>query len=205
MGAATPPPRAVTNPVAVALVLRANRLAYGIARGWLWTINGILFLVAVLPFVSPLARAANLSVLANGVYAADGWCYHQRDDRSFHIAGERLAGCHRCSAIYPGTLLAGVAYVRLRHRLFDSDRRWWALLVLPMLVDALIQATGAHESTAVVRATTGALSGIAAIGLGFPLLERGFADIRGRLETRFARLVTGGRACPPRGAPPVSR
>jgi hypothetical protein len=47
-----------------------------------------------------------------------------------------------------------------------------------------------------MRVITGALFGLATIWFLYPGFERGFADMRQRLEALFDRLVAQGRAKP---------
>jgi hypothetical protein len=72
---------------------------------------------------------------------------------------------------------------------------------LPLVIDWLVVAAGVWDGTWYLRLTTGVLFALAVCWVLLPYLEAGFAQIRHDLESRFARLVTQGRAKPLPGAP----
>ena len=99
---------------------------------------------------------------------------HQIDGRSFHIFGEKLGVCARCSSIYFSFLLSLLIYPHLKKVTSPSlpKTHWVALAVLPMVIDVLLTFTGIHSSTLMTRAFTGALFGfILPFYLLPPLLE----------------------------------
>jgi uncharacterized membrane protein len=86
-------------------------------------------------------------------------------ERSFHLFGEKLAVCSRCTSIYVAFLAGTLLYPLLRRaivpRLHDSLHPRSVLLVamLPMLVDVVAEFLGVHSSTFLTRSITGALFG----------------------------------------------
>ena len=188
---------------ATAAILTIDRGVYRVARHWLAYVNAWVLGFLGLALLAPVLAAKGFDGSARVIYAIHRPFCHQRDDRSFHVLGEKMACCHRCTAIYGGLFLFGVAFVALRGRLRPLPWRFLALLSLPILLDGLTQAVGLRDSTWELRVLTGSLFAVGAAWLLLPHLERGFADMRRQLETRFARLVAQGRARPLSGAPPL--
>ncbi len=201
------PPRPVPDappsrePASVKAILAVDRAIYAVARRWLHSVNGAILLWLALAALAPVLRAGGFGGWARAIYALNRPFCHQRDDRSFHLLGEKMACCERCAAIYGGMLLFGVGFFALRGRLRRLTWRGFALLCLPIAVDGLTQLVGLRESTWVLRTVTGFLFGAGLSWLMLPYLETGFADIRDQLERRFARLVAQGRTRPLAGAP----
>jgi uncharacterized membrane protein len=205
--AATVPTEPRTRPAdtfAVRAVIAADRAIYRFARHWLLAVNILALPFALLPLLAPILRAAGREALAKPIYAFFGTICHQRDDRSFHAYGEKMACCQRCFAIYGGVFALGLLYVFLRSSLPDLRPlrpRWAALLCAPLAVDVLLQFAGVWESNRFARVLTGLLFAVAVSWLLLPYLELGFAQMRRDLERRFSRLVAQGRAKPLPGAP----
>ena len=61
-------------------------------------------------FFAPLAHAA-MPMAARAVNVTAALVCHQRDERSFHLHGQRLAVCGRCTGLY----LAGAVGRMWRH------------------------------------------------------------------------------------------
>ena len=102
---------------------------------------------------------------------------HQFDERSFHLFGMKLAVCSRCSGIYFGFFL-GVLYYpfRARKQILRTSVMW-AIGILPMLADVLLDISGLHESTLVTRLCTGLLFGIIASLILTPMFLEGVAQV----------------------------
>ena len=65
---------------------------------------------------------------------------HQIPERSFHLFGEPLAACHRCTGLYIGFTLGVLVWPRLpalAARL-QANPRWVAVFFLPLLVDGAV-------------------------------------------------------------------
>lgn len=189
---------------AVRAVIAADRAIYRFARHWLLTVNALALPLAALPLIAPFLRAAGAEALARPIYAVFGAICHQRDDRSFHAYGEKMACCQRCFAIYGGLFAVGLLYVYLRSSFPDLRPlrlHWTVLLAAPLGVDVLLQFAGVWDSVWSARVATGLLFAVAASWFLLPYLESGFAKMRRDLERRFERLVAQGRARPLPGAP----
>ena len=200
----TEPRSRSTDTFAIRAVIAADRAIYRFARHWLLAVNVLALPFALLPLVAPVLRAAGSEALAAPTYAFFGAICHQRDDRSFHAYGEKLACCQRCFAIYGGVFALGLLFCCLRASLPDLRPlrpRWAALLCAPLAIDMLLQFAGVWDSNPFARAVTGLLFAVAVSWFLLPFLERGFAQMRHDLERRFARLVAQGRAGPLPGAP----
>jgi len=113
-----------------------------------------------------------------------------------------MACCQRCAAIYLGLFVFGLLFALLRGSIGPLAWRGVVLASLPMAFDGTGQLLGLWESTWPLRVATGAVFALGLGWLALPHLEVGFAEMRGQLETRFARLVAQGRTRPLRGAPP---
>lgn len=111
---------------------------------------------------------------------------HQIDARSFHLFGEKMGVCSRCSAIYFGFLLSLVLYPYVRPLQAPAfpTKRWIALAIVPMLIDVLINVTGIHASTLLTRAITGLLFGFVLPFYLLPPLLEGIAQLRDQYLAR---------------------
>ena len=94
--------------------------------------------------------------------------------------GWKVAFCERDLAIYGSMLLTGLAYgvIRRRRGTRLMRLRVYALFVLPMAIDGLLQLFGVYESTWLLRVITGTIFGVGSVLFAFPYLEEGFADVR---------------------------
>ena len=108
-------------------------------------------------------------VFAPPLFAAVGWPHadllrwllhpvcHQIPARSFHLLGEPLAACARCTGLYIGFTLGVAAWPqlpKLATRL-AARPRWIVVFMAPLLVDLML------ENTALTRFATG-------LGAAFP-------------------------------------
>jgi uncharacterized membrane protein len=116
-------------------------------------------LILLAPFAASVPRLATLGAF---IYAFFSPLCHQIDARSFHLFGEPLAVCGRCSAIYFGFFSGTVAYLCAgkAFRLWEPGRIFLAAAVAPMLADVLLEATGVYVSSNEIRAVTGAWFGV---------------------------------------------
>lgn len=131
--------------------------------------TGFVLVLAVLPpFVPETLRAA--------LHMAFSPVCHQLDARSFHVYGEALAVCHRCTGIFAGLFAGTLLWPFVRRFAAGLSRRAGLMLglsLLPAAVDWGLGVTGLWANTPLSRALTGALFGIVA-GV---YLARGFARI----------------------------
>lgn len=199
-----PPQTRPPEPMSVRVILAIDRTIYAIARRWVLWVDALILTALAAAVAAPLLAAGGQRTLATILYTMFRPLCHQRDDRSFHLYGEKMACCERCAAIYAGMALFGLLFLIGRGRIARLGWRGFALAALPMAIDGLTQLIGLRESSTLLRVLTGALFGIGLVWLLLPYLEVGFADMRAQLERRFARLVAQGRTRPLAGAPPGS-
>jgi len=110
---------------------------------------------------------------ASAVYLFFSPVCHQWDSHSFHLLGEKLPVCIRCSAIYFGFFLGILAYPSLGRRIerMFSSRVILAAAVAGMIVDVACAMTGVSESSTLTRVVTGGTFGMLAAFVLTPLLE----------------------------------
>lgn len=85
---------------------------------------------------------------------------HCREERSFHYKGEKFPICARCTGELMGMLVSVFSCFFFRLPLF-----WAILIMLPMIVDGLVQMFTAYESNNIRRVVTGFLFGFGLITL----------------------------------------
>lgn len=108
--------------------------------------------------------ASSSSPLAEFMYRCFHPLCHQLPERSFHLFGEKLAVCSRCTSIYFGFLLGVVVYP-LARKLTNTEiphRNILFLAVAPMVIDVLLDMFGIHDSGFVTRTCSGLLFGCVA-------------------------------------------
>lgn len=183
------PTAPAVSPRVRALVLAVDRAVLAVARHWLLTVNLIGGVFAALPVLGPWLMSKGLTAPASVLYFFYGLTCHQLPERSFYVFGYKMCYCERCTAIYSGFFLFGLAYTFLKGRIEPLRWRWLFVLWLPMALDGFTQLFGWRESTWELRVVTGALFALSCVWFGFPYLEQGFRDIRTQLEARFTRVV----------------
>ena len=101
--------------------------------------------------------------------------------------GWKVAFCERDVAIYGAIFVAGLVYALVRRRLkgWRMPFRYFALFLIPMAIDGLLQLFGLYESTWLRRTITGAIFGVGAVFFAYPYVEEGFADIRRTLSSKL--------------------
>jgi uncharacterized membrane protein len=152
----------------------------------------LILLLLVALWCGGIVLAPSLSTTLPGVssflYSLYSPICHQIDARSFHLFGEKVGVCSRCSSIYFGFLLSLVLYPffqKLQAPAFPK-KHWIALAILPMVIDVFLNFLGIQESTLLTRAITGLLFGlILPFYLVPPLLE-------GIVQLRDQHLARGG-------------
>jgi uncharacterized membrane protein len=120
---------------------------------------------------APLLRHAGWTQSADMIYSFFARVCHQDDVRSFHIEGEKIGVCIRCSAIYFGFFLGLIILLLSRvFRLKKIPAKGFILFAaLPMIIDVLLNTVGIHTSTPMTRVITGALFGISMPWLVVPI------------------------------------
>ncbi len=156
--------------------------------GWYYAI----YLLALSAWIfmillAPLAKSKDLEPLSRSIYSIFSWVCHQKDERCFHIYGEPLAVCARCTFIYLGVFLASSIYP-----LLGSPRiprvRYLIIAALPLVADAGTQLVGIRESTNLLRATTGLVFGMALAFYIAPEAEHTVSIVIARMRGGAASL-----------------
>lgn len=115
-------------------------------------------------FAAPLFIASGglLQSSSEFLYQFFGRICHQFSERSFHLEGQKLAVCARCSSVYFGFLLGLLAVPLFRG--FPSipyPPRWILFVsVVPMVLDIGFSMLDLHESTLWTRALSGGVFGL---------------------------------------------
>ena len=147
---------------------------------------------------APLLKAGGLEAAAEAVYGSFALLCHQVDERSFHLAGFKLAVCARCFGLYVGVLL-GALLDPLARPLARRDlpaRGWLIAAAVPTSVDFALGFFGLWENTHASRFLTASLLGAVVAFYFVP----GVVDValtpRGRLfgrnrnsETKLSKLL----------------
>jgi len=119
----------------------------------------------------PLLKQSGWMQTADVLYSFFSRVCHQDDARSFHIDGEKIGVCIRCSGIYFGFLI-GLISLPLSHILRRKNFPavgFFFFAVIPMAVDVVLNTAGIHSCTPVTRTVTGALFGISMAWFIFPI------------------------------------
>jgi uncharacterized membrane protein len=195
-GAGVRPTQPKYSDTTVRVILAIDRGVYMASNHWLMWVGALMFFTIGMAILAPILVASGHPNLARPIYGYFQFFCHQRADRSFHPLGEKMACCERCAAIYGTLALGSILFVVLREHLKPPKLRYVGYFAIPLAIDGLSQLTGFRESTTELRVITGALFGLGICWLLYPYLERGFAETREKLETRFDRLAAEGRAKP---------
>jgi uncharacterized membrane protein len=195
-GAGVRPTTPKYSDTTVSVILAIDRGVYQASNHWLMWVGAIMFMTIGFAILAPILVAAGHPNLARPIYGYFSFFCHQRADRSFHLSGEKMACCERCAAVY-GTLAVGsILFFILRDHIKPPRLRYIGYFALPLALDGLSQLAGFRESTTELRVITGAIFGLSLSWLIYPYLEKGFAEMREKLEIRFNRLAAEGRAEP---------
>jgi uncharacterized membrane protein len=101
--------------------------------------------------------------------------------------GWKVAFCERDVAIYGSIFLMGLAYGLFRKQLSAKRMRlrYFALFLVPMAIDGILQLFGFYESTWLMRSITGVVFGIGAVLFAYPYVDEGFADVRKTINSKL--------------------
>jgi uncharacterized membrane protein len=178
------------------MIIRIDRHIYRFARHWLLVFNVVAFFLASMPFIIPFLASQGYTTAANWLHTSFGLMCHQMPERSFVLFGEQMALCHRMTAIYGATFIAGISYAFIRDRLPPLGFQGLIMMSIPMALDGFTQLFGLRESIWELRLLTGSLFALGVMWFALPRLEDGFREIRTVVETRFRKLVREGRSNP---------
>lgn len=148
------------------------------------TLSAITLILMALIIAAPLASAHGYDALASTIYQAFSPFCHQISERSFHIAGHKLAVCSRCTGIYAGVLAGVLLYPLARSlgRRGAPSPVWLILSSVPITLDFALGFFGIWRNTHTSRLLTGALLGIACAIYLVP----GLIDLRRMIYRRAA-------------------
>jgi uncharacterized membrane protein len=120
---------------------------------------------------APLLKNASYITSSNTIYSFFSRICHQDETRSFHIEGEKLSVCIRCSAIYFGSFLGLllVPLCRYLKKVRVPVKIVFLAAIFPMLIDVVLNDFNLHVSNTTTRVITGALFGMAALWWTMPL------------------------------------
>lgn len=136
---------------------RFRRQAWRVWAAGLAIVVGWALLIAL----PAMVKANGLTSISSPLYTFFSFICHQIDDRSFHIAGEKLGVCSRCFGVYFGIAL-GHAIYPLWRRIDDVEplsKLWLFLSLIPIGVDWSLTVFGIWENTFASRFLTGTLLG----------------------------------------------
>ena len=110
--------------------------------------------------IAPLTADTH-SQFANTIYGAFAVLCHQLPERSYFIAGHKLAVCSRCTGLYAGFVFTMLIYplVRPLRSVVWPPREWLILAAVPMAIDFSLTFFGVWENTHTSRLLTGILLG----------------------------------------------
>lgn len=183
--AAAPTSHTTMSPGARELVLAADRGILAISWHWLLIANTIAGLFAALPLLGPWLLAHGYTVPARGIYAIYSLFRHQMPSRSFFVCGQKMCYCERCTAIYTGGFIFGLAYALVSRRTKPLRWRWMFALWASMAIDGFSQLAGLRESNWQPRIVTGTLFALSCVWVAYPYLRDGFEDMREALGRRL--------------------
>jgi uncharacterized membrane protein len=141
---------------------------------------------------APLLKHAGEEKLAEVCYSFFSRVCHQDDARSFHLEGEKLGVCIRCSAVYFGFLIVVALLLALRLPRSSMVRRWiFISAISPMIMDIVLNDSGVRLSTTVSRVVTGGLFGAAMPWFVLPLFVEACVQIinRARIHPPLAGVL----------------
>ena len=155
-----------------------GRWTYDFVRlHWLGIVNFHLLVFVIGALEAPLLLHLNQQWISRLIYGFYSFFCHQEASRSFFLFGNQVAICSRCLSFYSSVLIFGL-WVSLK-RTKPLDLKLALFLILPALVDVLLQTLRITESTNLVRITTGTLLGLAVSLYLFPRAQRAMERLAG--------------------------
>jgi len=146
---------------------------------WLISITVVLSITSLI-VIAPLAAQSHPE-LATNIYRAFAVLCHQLPERSYFIAGHKLAVCSRCTGLYAGFVFTMLLYPLIRpiKTTIWPPREWLILAAVPMAIDFSLTFLDIWENTHTSRLLTGILLGSMSVFYVMPgLAELSLRKIR---------------------------
>lgn len=121
-----------------------------------------------------------LNLIFKKPYLALFYGCHSKKDRSFSFIHKHFSLCTRCTGIYLGML--SVFFISL----FSFNYTYLIILVIPLIIDGVLQYKTSYVSNNTKRLITGIL-----FGLGFVVLLSNFFYYQSKLIIYLASLLKG--------------
>jgi len=99
---------------------------------------------------------------------------HQMPDRCFHLVGQAMPLCSRCSGIYLGALSGVLFFPVLRNKfLFEiPKRRVLIFSLLPLLLEVSLSKIGLYDGGLIIRFISGLIPGAVSVFYVLPSLNK---------------------------------
>ncbi|MCU0372221.1 MAG: DUF2085 domain-containing protein [Ignavibacteria bacterium] len=121
------------------------------------------FVWTLLLYLAPVLNVAGgfSATISDFLYIFYSKTCHQIDERSFHLIGEKVAVCSRCSSVYTGFLLSVALYPFIRGINNLKMPPLWFLIAASvfMVLDVFLDIGGIFSNTFISRAITGGIIG----------------------------------------------
>lgn len=173
----------------------SDRIFYWCFQHWLLILNGLVFIYAGLPWLSPFLIWLGYPAAGTFIFNLYTPLCHQSPSNSPFFLGHQVAYCVREAAMYTALLVGGLAYARVRHVLVCHPLRLRlaVLLLLPLAFDGITQTIDAIAPQLALRSPidapgsfnwwmrllSGCLFALAVVLAVYPRLDR---DLRGTGE-----------------------
>lgn len=158
-----------------------GRWTYDFVRlHWLGIVNFHILIFVIGALEAPLLLHLDFEWLSRIIYGFYSFFCHQEASRSFFLFGNQVAICSRCLSFYSSVLIFGLGVSLKRTK--PLDLKLALFLILPAMVDVLLQTLHITESTNLVRVTTGTLLGLAVSLYLFPRAQRAMERLAGGTE-----------------------
>jgi uncharacterized membrane protein len=167
----------------VGFIVFISQVGYALFYGQLDSLSIVrISLIAAIALSIILIPLVVMYILFDKQYLALFFGCHQKKERSYHLKDFYLPLCARCSGILIGIYLSILVF------LFNFDVLWILLLMLPLLIDGVIQRLSNYESKNLIRLFTGMLFApgfVVLYGLINYYIHYGFTEIAKVVVTLF--------------------
>jgi uncharacterized membrane protein len=129
---------------------------------------GVFFLLLVLlAGLAPIIQTSFGYPSGEGLYSLLSPICHQYPTRSFWALDRPFALCSRCVGGYLGVGI-GLMVIPL-YRQYYKRLLWGLLMILPTVIDGVVQLNSQYESTNILRILTGIIGGIGLFLIAYPI------------------------------------